>query len=70
MAKKKADKEYTLIKKRSGRYAVKGKDGKYINGEAKIEILLKEKIIKPPAKKKAAAAEKAIEEPAKEAAKE
>ena len=51
MAKKKADKDYTLQKKRSGRYAVIGKDGKYINGDAKVEILLKEKLIKLPAKK-------------------
>ncbi|MCP4601973.1 MAG: hypothetical protein GY847_15900 [Proteobacteria bacterium] len=55
MAKKKADKDYELIKKRSGRYAVKGKDGKYINGDAKVEILLKEKILKAPPKKRAAA---------------
>ncbi len=52
MAKKKDAKEYTLIKKRSGRYAVKGKDGKYINGDAKTEILLKEKKIKKPVAKK------------------
>ena len=30
--KKKENKDYELIKKRSGRYAVKGKDGKYVNG--------------------------------------
>jgi hypothetical protein len=62
--KKKAKKEYTLQKKRSGRYAVIGKDGKYINGEAKVEILLKEKVIKKPAAKKkaqAAAEEKPAE---------
>ena len=46
MAKKKAKSEYTIIQKRSGRYAVQGIDGKFINGEAKIEILLKEKKIK------------------------
>ena len=46
MAKKKVKADYTLIQKRSGRYAVKGKDGKFINGEAKVEILLKEKKIK------------------------
>ena len=51
MAKKKTDKPYTLQKKRSGRYAVIGKDGKYINGDAKTEILLKEGVIKKPAKK-------------------
>lgn len=60
MAKKKEKKEYTLQKKRSGRYAVIGKDGKYINGDAKVEILTKEKILKPkPVKKKK-------EEPAEE----
>lgn len=48
---KKSDKPYTLQKKRSGRYAVIGKDGKYINGDAKTEILLKEGVIKKPAKK-------------------
>lgn len=58
---KKEKKEYELIKKRSGRYAVKGKDGKYINGDAKVEILLKEKVIKAPPKKK-----KAEEAPEKE----
>jgi len=52
MAKKKDVKEYTLIKKRSGRYAVLGKDGKCINGDAKAEILVKEKKIKKPAAKK------------------
>ncbi len=60
MAKKKDAKEYTLIKKRSGRYAVMSKDGKYINGDAKTEILLKEKKIKKPvAKKKKKTEEKA-----------
>lgn len=46
MSKKKAKSEYTIIQKRSGRYAVKGANGKFINGEAKVEILLKEKKIK------------------------
>ena len=54
MAKKKESKDYTLQKKRSGRYAVLGKDGKYINGDAKAEILLKEGVIKKPAAKKKA----------------
>ena len=52
MAKKKSSKEYTLEKKRSGRYAVIGRDGKYINGDAKVEILLKEGIVKKQAAKK------------------
>ncbi|MBN2530041.1 MAG: hypothetical protein JXR76_26865 [Deltaproteobacteria bacterium] len=46
MAKKKAKADYKIVPKRSGRFAVVGKDGKYINGEAKVEILLKEKKIK------------------------
>lgn len=58
MAKKKA--AYELVKKRSGRYAVKGADGKYINGEAKTEILAKEgviKVLKPKKKEEEAPAE-------------
>ncbi len=65
MAKKKSSKEYTLEKKRSGRYAVIGKNGKYINGDAKVEILLKEGIIKKQASKK-----KKVEETAEEKAEE
>ena len=61
MAKKTTKKDYTLQKKRSGRYAVIGKDGKYINGDAKTEILLKEGVIKKPVAKK-----KTEEEPAAE----
>lgn len=48
---KKGDKSYSVEKKRSGRYAVVGADGKYINGDEKTKILLKEGVIKPPAKK-------------------
>ena len=61
--KKTTKKEYTIIKKRSGRYAVKGKNGKFINGEAKVEILLKEKKIKltAPKKKEEAPAEASAE---------
>ena len=59
-AKKKESKDYTIEKKRSGRYSVKGKNGKYINAEAKVEILLKEKLIKvaKPKKKEEPAEEK------------
>ena len=75
MAKKKPakGKEYTLIKKRSGRYAVLDKDGNYVHGDAKVEILLKEKLIKKPAKAKKKEekpeekAEEAAEAPAEEA---
>ena len=48
---KKSDKPYILQKKRSGRYAVLDKNGKYINGDAKTEILLKEGVVKKPPKK-------------------
>ena len=50
-AEKKPKKEYVLTKKRSGRYAVVGKDRKPINGDAKVEILLKEGVIKKQVKK-------------------
>jgi hypothetical protein len=66
MAKAKAKKnppEYRLIEKRSKRWAVIGKDGKFINGEEKVEILLKEgklKVDKPKKKK--------VEEPVEEVA--
>jgi hypothetical protein len=54
---KKEKKDYTVIEKRSGRFAVKGKDGKFINGEEKVKILLAEKKIKltAPRKKEEAA---------------
>ncbi|MFO8071183.1 MAG: hypothetical protein R6V85_04835 [Polyangia bacterium] len=51
---KKAAPEYRIEKKRNGRYAVIGKDGKYIRGEAKVEILAGKKLIKLPPKKKKA----------------
>ena len=62
-AKKKKNPEYKLIEKRSKRWAVLGKDGKYINGEEKVAILIKEgkiKVAKPKKKK--------VEEPVEEVA--
>lgn len=32
--------EYTIYQKKSGRYAVKGTDKKYVNGDDKAKILL------------------------------
>lgn len=32
--------EYTIYQKKSGRYAVKGADKKYVNGDDKAKILL------------------------------
>ena len=62
-AKKKKNPEYKLIEKRSKRWAVLSKDGKYINGEEKVAILIKEgkfKVEKPKKKK--------VEEPVEEVA--
>jgi len=71
-AKKKKKTEYKIIQKRSKRWAVIGKDGNYINGEEKVNILIKEgkiKVAKPKKKKveepvEEAAAEKAVAEEA------
>ena len=73
---KKTD-DYTIYKKRSGRYAVQNKDKKYLTEKEKVEILLAEKLIKlSPSKKpveeapveEAPAAEAPVEEaPAAEA---
>ena len=48
---KKTD-EYEILKKRSGRYAVRGADRKWVSGDEKVKILLAEKLIKldPPKK--------------------
>jgi hypothetical protein len=52
----KSTKEYKIFKKKSGRYAVKNEKGKWVNGDDKVQILLKEKLIKVnPAKKVEAA---------------
>ena len=42
---KKTD-NYTIYKKKSGRYAVKNKEKKYLSDKEKVEILLEEKLIK------------------------
>ena len=65
----KEEKGNKIYKKRSGKYAVCGKDGKFINGQAKVDVLNAAGVIKVnPAKAKAAPAEepaapKATEEP-------
>jgi hypothetical protein len=58
---KKPKKDYVITKKRSGRYAVVGKDRKPINGDAKVEILLKEGVIKKQVKKAKPAEDKPAE---------
>ncbi|HSH43830.1 MAG TPA: hypothetical protein VK973_17040 [Arenicellales bacterium] len=45
--------EYTIVQRRDNRYAVRGADKKWINGEAKVEILVKEGLIKEPPRKAA-----------------
>lgn len=53
--------EYTVLKRSDGRFAVKGNNKKFINGEEKVKILIAEGLL-------AAPAPKAVEEPAEEAA--
>ena len=64
--------EYTIYQKRSKRYGVRGSDLKWINGDKKVEILLKEKLLDIPAPKPKEAApaepEAATDSPDKEAA--
>lgn len=43
--------EYTVLQRGDGRYAVRGKDRKWINGEAKVDILVKEKLMEKPKSK-------------------
>lgn len=45
-------KNYKVQKKRSGRYAVIARSGKYINGDEKVKILATEGLVKAPAPKK------------------
>ena len=42
----KSTKEYTIFKKRNGRYGVKKPNGSWINGEEKVKILLDQGLIK------------------------
>ena len=71
---KKTD-DYEIVKKRSGRYGVRGPDKKWIGGADKIKILVKEKLITAavpkkepePAPAKAAPEAAAAPEPASEA---
>jgi hypothetical protein len=60
--------EYTVYARNDGRYAVRGKDKQFINGEEKVKILLAEGLIKqseanpnPPAAEEAPAEEGAAE---------
>ena len=59
----KKTKEYRVLKKRSGRFAVTDLKGKPVNGEAKRDVLHKEGFIKltAPSKKAEAPAEASAE---------
>lgn len=59
MEKVKSEKDYSIFKKRNGRYGVKASTGKWINGEDKVKILSEQKLIQLSPKKK-------IEEPKEE----
>ncbi|MEI6834041.1 MAG: hypothetical protein WCL28_08600 [bacterium] len=62
MAKKSAPKvkeSFKLVQKRNGRWAVKGTNGKYINGEEKVKILATKGVIKVLKKKAGAPAAEA-----------
>lgn len=55
--KPKAPKEaFKLIKKRSGRWSVKGRNGKFINGPEKVTILASKGLVKILKKKEAPSA--------------
>ncbi|WIO73390.1 hypothetical protein QP938_08760 [Porticoccaceae bacterium LTM1] len=56
--------DYTVYQKRNERYAVKGADNKWINGEEKAKILLAEELIKQSVAQEAPAEEAAAEESA------
>lgn len=59
--------DFTIYKKRSGRFGIKDANKKWVNGEAKVEILVKEGLVKAPLKKQEAPAEEpAAEAPAEE----
>lgn len=54
---KKTKEAFKLIKKRSGRWSVKGANGKFINGAEKVNILAAKGLVKVLKKKAAPAAE-------------
>lgn len=60
--------EYSVYERRDGRHAVQAKNGKMINGDAKVEILVTEKLRKAPAPKPVEAEPEAPAEEATDAA--
>lgn len=60
----KTTKEHTIIKKRSGRFAVQNAAGVFLKAQEKVDVLLAAKLIKlTPAKKKEAPAAEAAPVP-------
>ena len=45
--------EYIIFERNDKRHAIKGNNGKFINGDEKVEILQKEGLLKKPEPKKA-----------------
>ncbi|MFT5032851.1 MAG: hypothetical protein ACI9OO_000782 [Bacteroidia bacterium] len=45
--------EYTIVKKRNGRYAVQAKGRKWVNADEKVKILMEAGLIKAPEPKPA-----------------
>jgi hypothetical protein len=58
---KKTKEEVKLVKKRNGRWSVKGTNGKYINGEEKVKVLAAKGLVKVMKKKEGAAPAPAAE---------
>lgn len=54
MKKVKKTAEYTIFQRNDGRYAVKDAAKNWVNGDSKVEILKKEKLMKAPEPKPAA----------------
>ncbi|MEC7276758.1 MAG: hypothetical protein VXV96_10595 [Bdellovibrionota bacterium] len=65
----KETKDFTIVKKRNGRFGVKNQKGQWINKEEKVKILLGEGLIKvAEPKKEEPVAEEAAEETTEETA--
>lgn len=61
---------HTIVKKKSGRFGVMDKKGKWVNAQDKVDILTKEKFLTAPKKKapvEEPTEEVAVEQPASEA---
>lgn len=52
---KKVKEAFKLIKKRNGRWSVKGANGKFINGEEKVKVLVSKGLVKVLKKKEGTA---------------